>query len=276
VGLAGWSPRELEDLVVPCADCGEYSTGVALGARDWMESPDSVTAEELDARIRKARGQGRAATEGGSDGLDGDTASAEPPWSVDATRVRLGSDPIACGTCGAGLPILRRDLASAHNRLTPKDIRWLHGYVAMKETVLCGLRHEGIGLRGDLGTFVTLAAKPAFIPSQKLLDLVDKKLLSRKSLLAKLEGSTRSRLDRGILPLPRGYTPPSIMLDVELGIGLAEIAKSLREHGKTPLRGLGTLRTATYRWDEDHGRLLYMEFDVRVRDDIARQSAAGR
>lgn len=277
MGLAGCSPRELEDLVLPCSGCGEFPTGTAFGARDWLDAPDGLTADEIELRVRAARGTARrASTEGAAAGLDDDTATAEPAWSVDATRVSLSSDPIACRACGDHLPITRRDVASAHARLSAKDLRWLTGYVTMKETVVCGLRHAGVGVRGDLGTFLTVERQPVFIPSQRLLDLVDKKLLSSKKLQAKLAGATGCQLPTGNLPVPAGVGAPSVVLDVELGIGLAEIAKSLRDHGKTPLRGVGTLRTSTYQWDGDHGRLLYMDFDVRVREDVARRHTAER
>jgi hypothetical protein len=220
-GLVGCSPRELEDFVVACPGCGEYSTGLSLGARDWIESPDVLTADELDARIRKARGVTRASTNSGAGGLDDDTATAEPAWTIDASRVALTGEPVACTACTAKLPVSRRDIASAHTRLTAKDIRWLHSYVTMKETVVCGLRYEGVGLRGDLGTFVTAGTLPVFIPSQRLLDLIDKKLLPPKQLLAKLGGTTACRVGDTDLPLPAGYAGPSVVLDVELGIGLA-------------------------------------------------------
>lgn len=269
MGLEGWSPRELEDLVVSCTSCGEYATGVAFGRRDWVNSPDGLTADEVALKIRKARGPMRPSTEAGAYGLDDDTATAEPAWTVDATRVDVSADPIACRACATHLPITRRELASAHNRLSTNDARWLSSYITMKETIVCGLRHANVGLRGDLGTFVGTDTQPVYIPSQRLLDLVDKKLLSSKKLVAKLAGATTSRGPGGDLPLRVGYTAPAIVLDVELGIGLAEIAKSLREHGKTPLRGLGTLRITSFRWDDDHGRLLYMDFDARVRDAVA-------
>jgi hypothetical protein len=273
--LAGCSPRDLEDLVVPCSGCGEFATGVSLGTRDWVESPDGMAADDLENRIRAARGiKRRASTESAAVGLDDDTATAEPAWSVDATRVSISADPIACRSCGEHLPITRRDLAAAHSQLSARDVRWLAGYVAMKETVVCGLRHPGVALHGDLGTFVTVDARPVFIPGQKLLDLVDKKLLSSKKLQTRLAGTSPCRLPAGELPV--GVGPPEIRLEVELGIGLAEIAKSLRDHGRTPLRGVGTLRTATYQWDGDHGRLLYMDFDARVRADVAGRLAGSR
>lgn len=271
MGLAGWSPRELEDLVVSCTACGAYPTGVAFGTRDWVASPDALVADEVELKIRKARGPMRASTEASAYGLDDDTATAEPAWSVDATRVDVSADPIACRSCATHLPITRRDLASAHIRLSSNEARWLQSYITMKETVVCGLRHPSVGLHGDLGTFASAGGQPVFIPSQRLLDLIDKKLLPPKKLVTKLAGTTPCRGPRGDLPLPAGYTSPSIVLDVELGIGLAEIAKSLREHGNTPLRGLGTLRTTSYQWDDDHGRLLYMDFDARVRDEVARR-----
>jgi len=259
---------------VPCTRCGEFSTGLAFGTRDWVDSPDGLTADELENRIRAARNiKHCVSTESAAAGLDDDTATAEPAWSVDATRGYVSADPIACRACGEHLPITRRDIAAAHNRLTAKDARWLHGYIAMKETVVCGLRHPGVGLHGDLGTFVTAGTRPVFIPGQKLLDLVDKKLLSSKKLETKLAGSTPCQLPTDELP---AGVAPEIVLEVELGIGLAEIAMALRDHGRTPLRGVGTLRTATYQWDGEHGRLLYMDFDVRVREDVARRLASRR
>jgi hypothetical protein len=260
--------------VVACSGCGEYPAGLSFGKRDWIESPDALTADELDARVRKVKGGSmRATTFSGAGGLDDDTATAAPAWALDATRVTPSSEPVPCPACAEELPITRRDIASAHTRLVAKDIRWLHGYVTMKETVVCGLRHDGIGFRGDLGMFVAAGTQPVFVPSQKLLDLVDKKLLPPKKLLAALAGHTPCRAGGATLPLPTGFGGPSHTLDVELGIGLAEIAKSLRDRGKTPLRGVGTLRTVSYQWGTDHGRLLYMDFDVRVRDVIARHRA---
>jgi hypothetical protein len=240
--------------------------------RDWIQSPDVLTADELDARIRKVRGGPRAPTDPG-DGLDADTATAEPAWSVDATRVSPGTEPIACPGCRAELPMTGRDVAAAHGRLATKDARWLHSYVTMKETIVCGLRHPDVGLRGDLGTFInasaTSRALPLFVASQRLIDLVDKTLLAPRKALAKLAGAGDCTVAGAVLPFPTQYSGPTVVLDVELGIGLAEIAKSLRDHGKTPLRGLGTLRTASGNWGGDHVRLLYMEFDPRVRAGLS-------
>jgi hypothetical protein len=285
MGIEAWSPRELEDLDVACTGCGAYATDRAFGPRDWLESPDKMRADEIDARIDKARGLSLPESEPDVDDdlLDEDTANAEVPWLADGGRVNPSTDAIGCPACDGDLGLTWQDLARGHACLSAKDINWLHGYITMKESIVCALRHAGVGYRGDMGTFinaytpaaraggVTVSAQalPLFIPSKRFNNLVDKSLLGPEALLEKLGSEASCYVGDDMLPFPGEYNGPALVIEDELGHGLAEIAKALRERGSTPLRGIGTLRIVSYTWDGEHGRLVYLDFAPRIRDELA-------
>lgn len=285
--------REVEDVVVACPECGEFATGLVLGQRDWLarrapHGGEQVFTDELQrellALVRKARGaadgedEDEGEGEGEGEGDDaGDDAGDDDDSVVTVERVEVDGredDEIDCDHCQAGLGVTWGDLAVAHARLSGGQQVWLEGYVRMKDMARCALFLDGVAVRTGLGLFINVTtrvpglraqAMPLFVASRALADKVAPDVLAEQAFVYRLASEESCRAGDLELQLPTQYDGPRVTVDLEVGVGLDEIAAELRATGRAPLRGLGTLRRLEYTWDDDAGTMIYLDFDEALR-----------
>ncbi len=282
------SAREVEDLAVACPECGEFATGLVLGQRDWLarrapHGGERVFTDEVQREllglVREARGaaEDEDEDEDEEDEGDADDEGDDDDSVVTVERVEVEGredDEIDCDHCQAGLGVTWGDLAVAHARLSGGQQVWLEGYVRMKDMARCALFLDSVAVRTGLGLFVNVTtrvpglraqAMPLFVASRALADKVGPEVLADQAFMYRLASEESCRAGELELQLPTQYNGPRVTVDLEVGVGLDEIAAELRATGRAPLRGLGTLRRLEYSWDDDSGTMIYLDFDEALR-----------